>query len=149
VITLTRQFSVCAPAGAVLEYLRDFGTTTAWDPATQRTTRIDAGPIVPGARWRNESKILGVTAELTYTLEAADGDRLVFIGRSEGATSTAVLTVRAVDGATEVTYHVELEVHGLAKLATPVLRLEIEKLGDETTGRLTAILNRLVHQAFN
>jgi carbon monoxide dehydrogenase subunit G len=144
---VTRTFAVSAAPGAVLAYLSDFGNTEEWDPATQSTTRVDGGPIVVGSSWRNRSKVLGVTAELTYTLTAVGGDTLVFIGRNEGATSIDTITVRSVAGGTEVTYHVELEMHGLAKLATPVMKIEFEKLGNETAARLTGILNRLTSAA--
>lgn len=146
-IVVARTFAVCAAPDTVLAYLADFGNTTEWDPATQHTTRIDAGPIRVGARWRNTSKILGVTAELTYTLAATDHDRLVFVGRNEGATSVDTITVRPVPGGCEVAYHVALEVHGLAKLAAPVMRFELERLGTETAARLTDILNRLTEAA--
>src|SRR4030095_9746352 len=112
-IVVARTFTVSAAADAVLDYLMDFGNTERWDPATQVTTRTDPGPIVIGTRWHNKSKILGVTTELTYTLCAVESDKLVFMGRNEGATSTGTITVRPVGGGTEVTYHVDLEMHGL------------------------------------
>ncbi len=146
-IVVARTFVVTAPADVVLDYLRDFGTTGQWDPATRRTTRLDAGPITIGSSWRSEAKVLGVRAELTYTLAAAADDRLVFVGRSEGATSTGTLTVRPVEDGTEVTCHLHLEMHGLAKLATPVLRARVEELGTEAAGRLTGVLNRLTSPA--
>jgi carbon monoxide dehydrogenase subunit G len=142
-ITIVRMFTVAAPAEAVLGYLKDFGTTEEWDPATRQTTRLGTGPLAVGASWHNTSKVLGVRTDLTYTLEAAGSDRLVFVGRDEGATSTGTITVRPVAGGTEVTYHRELEVHGLAKLASPVMKIEFERLGTETATRLTGILNRL------
>lgn len=142
-IVVARTVIVTAPAEVVLEYLRDFGHAEQWDPAARRTTRTDAGPIGVGSRWHHEARVLGVRAELTYTLAAAHGDRLVFAGRNESATATGTVTVRPGGGGTEVTYHVELEVHGLAKLATPLLRAEAEKLADATAGRLTGLLNRL------
>lgn len=138
-----RAFVVTAAPAVVLDYLRDFGHTTEWDPATRRTTRIGSGPIEVGATWHNESKVLGRTTELTYCLVAAESDRLVFTGRNEGATSTDTITVRPVAGGAEVTYHADLELHGLAKLATPVMRIELEKLGNEVATRLTEVLNRL------
>jgi len=69
------------------------------------------------------------------------------VGRNDGATSIDTITVRPVSGGSEVTYHVDLEVHGLAKLATPVMRIEFEKLGNETAARLTDVLNRLTSAA--
>ena len=145
--SVSRTFAVAAAPDKVLEYLRDFANTEEWDPATQRTTRIDAGPIGVGSSWHNASKILGVTAELTYTLTAVESDKLVFLGRNEGATAIDTITVRPVAGGSEVTYHVDLEMHGLAKLMTPVMKIEFEKLGNETAARLTGVLNRLTRAA--
>jgi carbon monoxide dehydrogenase subunit G len=142
-ITISRTFTVSAPAQAVLAYLKDFGNTNEWDRATVRTVRTDSGPLGVGATWHTTSKVLGVQSELTYTLQAVDSDRLVFVGHNEGATSTDTITVRPVADGTEVTYRLELELHGLAKLATPVMRTEVEKLGTETAARLTAVLNGL------
>ena len=146
-IVVVRTFTVTAPADVVLEYLKDFGTTQEWDPATRRTTRIDAGPIVVGSSWQNETRALGVRAELTYTLADVRSDRLVFVGRNEGATSTGTVMVRPVEGGTEVTYEVDLELHGLAKLVTPMARSEVERLATETAGRLTEVLDRLASAA--
>ncbi|MEU7908120.1 SRPBCC family protein [Actinoplanes sp. NPDC049118] len=146
-ITISRTFTVAAPVEAVLAYLKDFGNTNAWDAATRQTTRTDDGPLAVGASWHNTSRILGVTSELTYTLQAVESDRLVFVGRNDGATSTDTITVRPVAGGSEVTYHVELEMHGVAKLATPVMRIEFERLGDQTAARLTDALNRLTSAA--
>jgi len=146
-IVVARTVLVTAPADTVLEYLKDFGNAERWDPAARRTTRGDAGPVGVGSRWHHEAKVLGVRAELTYTLAVADGERLVFVGRNESATATGTVTVRPVGGGTEATYRVDLEMHGLAKLATPMLRAEAERLGDETAGRLTEVLNRLASAA--
>ena len=142
-ITISRTFTVAAPPATVFAYLQDFGNTNEWDPATRQTTRIDHGPPVVGASWHTTAEVLGVRSELTYTLQAVERDRLVFVGRNEGATSTGTIVVRPVAGGTEVTYHLELEMHGLAKLAAPVMRITFEKLGTETVARLTGVLNRL------
>jgi carbon monoxide dehydrogenase subunit G len=140
---VVRAFVVTAAPDVVIGYLRDFGHTTEWDPSTRSTTRSGPGPIVVGTTWHNVSKVLGVTTELTYSLVVSESDKIVFIGRNEGATSTDTITVRPVAGGTEVTYHVDLELHGLAKLATPVMRIEFEKLGNEIAARLTEVLNSL------
>jgi hypothetical protein len=84
--------------------------------------------------------LYGVTAELTYTLISSDPGRLVFHGRSEGATCVDIVLVRAVPGGTQVTYRVELEMHGLAKLAAPLLRPELERLAGAGVAAVTAAL---------
>jgi carbon monoxide dehydrogenase subunit G len=146
-IVVVREFGVTAAPATVIDYLKDFGHTEQWDPGTRRTTRNGSGPITVGTSWHNESKILGVTSRLTYTLCELTAERLVFIGRNEGATSTDTITVRPAEGGSLVTYHLDLEMHGLAKLATPVMKIEFEKLGDETVTRLTDVLGKLGAQA--
>jgi hypothetical protein len=146
-IVVERNFGVGAPADSVLAYLRDFGNTREWDPATRRTARIDQGPIRIGSSWHNESRVLGVTAELTYTLCEADADRLVFIGRNEAATATFTVTVRPAAYGCAIGYHLDLEMHGVAKLATPVMKIEFEKMGTETAQRLAEVLGRRFAQA--
>jgi carbon monoxide dehydrogenase subunit G len=146
-IVVARAFAVAAPAPAVREYLLDLGHAGEWDPATRHVTRDDAGPVAVGSSWHSVAKVLALTTELRYTLAEAGPDRLAFHGRGEGATATVTFTVRPATPGTEVGYHVDLEMHGVAKLATPVMKIEFEKLATEATGRLAGILNRLAAQA--
>lgn len=142
-ITIVRTFTVAAPAEAVLAHLRDFGTTAQWEAGTEHVTRLGSGPPVVGTTWHSTSKVLGVRSELTCTLEAVESDRLVFAGRNESTTATHTVTVRRVADGTEITRVLEMELHGLAKLATPLLRAELEKLGSASAARLAAVLDRL------
>jgi carbon monoxide dehydrogenase subunit G len=141
--TVERSFTVTAPADVVVDYLSDFGHAEEWDPGTQRCTRNDAGPIAPGARWHHVSKVLGVTTELTYTLKELNTDTIVLVGTNAGATSTDTITVRPNGAGSRLTYHVDLEMHGISKLAAPVMKREMEKLGTETESQMTRVLNRL------
>jgi polyketide cyclase/dehydrase/lipid transport protein len=142
-IVVERTFTVAAAPDAALDYLRDYAHAQDWDPATQRITRTGTGPLVPGAAWTHRCRIFGVTAELTCTLLAAEPFRLVFDRRNEGATCTDLITVRPLPGGTEVTYRVEVEMHGLAKLTTPALKIEFEKLGTAAAAGLSAALDRI------
>jgi carbon monoxide dehydrogenase subunit G len=142
-IVVERTFAVTAAPGAVLRYLQDLANSQEWDPSAERTSRIGAGPVGPGTHWRHVRKFFGVTTELTYTLLAAEPDRVVFYGRSEGATCTDTVTIRPAPGGAEVTYRVELEMHGLAKLATPLMRVELEKVATESVAAVTATLDGL------
>jgi hypothetical protein len=142
-IVVERTFTVETSPAAALAYLIDFGNTQEWDRAAQQTVRHGSGPVGPGATWRQAFRILGITTELTWTLIEATGERLVFHGRNEGATCVETVFVRPAPGGTEVNYRVELEMHGLAKLASPVMRIEFEKLGTESAAGLSTALNRL------
>ncbi|GAA2604268.1 SRPBCC family protein [Paractinoplanes durhamensis] len=141
--SVERTFSVAAPAAAVLAYLSDFGNTEQWDPATQKTVRTDAGPIAPGATWVNTSKVFGRESEITYTLRSLDGDTIVFVGENKTLTSVDTITVRSTGPGSEITYHVDLDLHGIAVLAAPVMKLEFEKLARETVKKMTEVLARL------
>jgi carbon monoxide dehydrogenase subunit G len=140
-IVVERTFAVSAAPGVVLGYLQDFANAQEWDRSAVRTSRLGAGPIVPGTHWRHVRKLYGVTAELTYTLISSEPGRLVLHGRSEGATCLDTVLVRAVPGGTEVTYRVELEMLGLAKLAGPLLRARLEELAGAGVAVVTAALD--------
>ncbi|GIF26264.1 carbon monoxide dehydrogenase subunit G [Actinoplanes tereljensis] len=139
-IVVERTFTVTAAPGVVLGYLQDYANAQEWDPSARRTSRVDAGPITRGTHWRHIRKLFGVTTELLYTLITAEPGRLVFHGRSENATCVETVVLHPVPGGTEVTYRVDLELHGLAKLATPLLRGEFEKLATAGVGAVTAAL---------
>jgi carbon monoxide dehydrogenase subunit G len=142
-IVVERTFAVAAAPEAVTDYFRDLGHTQEWDPAAQQITRNDAGPLVPGASWLQVYKIFGITTELTRTLVREEPGRLVFHGGNEGATRTDIIDVRPAGSGSEVTYRVEAEMHGLAKLATPLLKIEFEKLGTASAAPLSTALDRL------
>ena len=142
-IVVERTFTVTASPGAALGYLSDFAHTEQWDSAVERTVRTGTGPVAPGATWHQTCRIFGVSTELIWTLVAMDPGSLVFHGRNEGATCTETVLVRPAGAGSEVVYRVEAEMHGLAKLATPVLKIEFEKLGTTSVAALTDALDRL------
>lgn len=141
--TVQRTFIVAAPPATVIDYLKDFANAETWDPGTERCSRVDSGPITVGSSWHNVSKIMGVRTELDYTLSELTNDRLVFVGTNDKATSTDSITVRPAGDGSEVTYHVDLAMHGIAKLGTPLMKLVFEKLASDTTKQLTKVLDNL------
>ncbi|GAB2460474.1 SRPBCC family protein [Jatrophihabitans fulvus] len=138
-----RTFEVTPPPAVVVPYLADFGNATEWDPGTEECTRNDSGPIAVGANWHNVSKIMGLKTELTYTLDTLTDDTIVLVGKNDTATSIDTITVRPSGTGSEITYHVDLEMHGAAKLGTPVMKLVFEKLGGDTEDQMTEVLNKL------
>ena len=141
--TVTRTFSVSSPPSRVVDYLKDFSNAEEWDPGTQQCTRNDAGPIAEGASWHNVSKIAGVTAELTYTLDTLTDSTLVFVGKNKSSTSIDTISVDAAGAGSTLTYRADLEMHGMAKLLNPVMKLVFEKLANDTEKQMTSVLNGL------
>ncbi len=138
-----REFTVTASMAAVVDYLKDFSRAQEWDPGTVTCTRVDAGPVSVGSRWRNVSKFAGRETELDYRLTVLTSDRLTFVGDNKTATSTDDITLVAVDGGTRVRYLSHIVFNGAAKLAGPFLRPMLKTLGDKTEQQLTDILNGL------
>ena len=139
--TVSRTFTVTPPPSVVLDYLKDFSNAEEWDPGTEKCTRIDDGPVQVGSRWHNESKIAGVSTELTYELTELTAERIVLVGKNETATSTDTITVLPHETGSEVTYEAVIEMKGAAKLAAPLVKLIFEKVGNDTEDDMTKVLN--------
>ncbi|MFF5922058.1 SRPBCC family protein [Streptomyces flavochromogenes] len=136
-ITVERSFVVGLPLDELVTYLEDFSRTEEWDPGTVRCVRLDEGPVLPGARWRNTSRFRGRTTRLEYRLVTREPSRLMFVGENKTVTATDDLGFKAESASlTRLTYRASLRFKGLARLATPFLRAEFERLGDEVVERL-------------
>lgn len=96
----------------MIDYLKDFSNAEEWDPGTQTCARESSGPIEVGATWHNVSKIVGVTAELTYTLNQLSNRTLVFVGKNDSSTSVDTITVDASGAGSVITYKADLEMKG-------------------------------------
>ena len=141
--TVTRTFTVTPAPPVVLDYLKDFSHAEQWDPGTESCSRNDAGPVQVGSTWHNVSKIAGVSTELTYELTRLDDEGLQFVGTNETARSTDTITVRPHPDGSEVTYEAVIEMSGAAKLASPVVKLVFEKVGNDTEDDMVRVLNSL------
>ncbi|GLW90096.1 SRPBCC family protein [Actinokineospora globicatena] len=140
-VDVERSFTVQAEPEAVVDYLKDFARTEEWDPGTVSCRRVDEGPIRVGSTWHNVSKFLGSETELTYQLTVSEPRRLQFVGKNDTATSTDDIRVGPGErpGETQLVYHAHIEFHGAAKLATPVAKIALEKLGNDTEKNLVRL----------
>ena len=141
--TVTRTFTVTPAPAVVVDYLKDFANAEEWDPGTEKCTPLDPGPVRVGSRWHNESKIAGISTELTYELVELTDDKIVLVGKNDTATSTDTISVRPHETGSEVTYEAVIEMSGAAKLAAPLVKLVFEKLGNDTEDDMARVLNRL------
>lgn len=141
--TVSRTFTVSPPPSVVLAYLKDFAHAEEWDPGTESCTRNGDGPVQVGSTWHNVSKIAGVSTELTYELTELAGDHVQFVGTNDTATSTDTITVVPHEGGSEVTYEAVIEMEGAAKLASPIIKLVFEKVGNDTEDDMVRVLNGL------
>jgi len=139
--SVQRTFTVTPPPAEVIDYLKDFANAVEWDPGTQSCTQNGSGPVAVGTTWHNVSKVAGFTTELEYELTELTDRGLVFVGRNKGATSTDTISVLPVGEGSEVTYRADIDMHGVSAVATPVMKVVLERLGNETEEQLQQVLN--------
>ncbi|MEA5367094.1 SRPBCC family protein [Amycolatopsis sp., V23-08] len=142
-VQVERTVTVRTPVDQVARYLADFAHTEEWDPGTVRCTRSDDGPVAVGARWHNVSEFRGKETELDYELTRLEAGRVTFVGKNKTATSTDDFTLAPSGDGTTVHYQATIVFHGLAKLASPLLKRVFERLGDEVVPKLTSALEKL------
>jgi carbon monoxide dehydrogenase subunit G len=142
-VHVSRTFTVDKPVDVVVDYLADFSNATQWDPGTVRCERQDDGPVRVGSTWTNVSRVLGRETTLSYRLERLEPGRVTLIGTNKTATSTDDITVLSAAGGSSVTYDATIDLHGVAVLATPIMKIEFERLGAETEAKIQAAIARL------
>ncbi|MBK3574942.1 SRPBCC family protein [Streptomyces sp. MBT65] len=141
-IKVERVMTLDHPLREVAGFLADFSNAELWDPGTITCNRVDTGGLSVGSEWHNLSEFWGRRTELLYRLTRFDADHLTFVGRNKTATSTDDMRFEEHDGRTRLTYRARVEFNGLARLATPLLKREFDRLGDEVSERLPQAVDR-------
>ncbi|MFE2163985.1 SRPBCC family protein [Streptomyces sp. NPDC059447] len=142
-IQVARTMLVPGPLRDTVVYLADFANTKEWDPATVSCVRLDQGPVRPGSRWRNVSRFREHTNEVLYRLDALEGDRLVFTGENSTVLIRDDLRFTPVsDESTRLIYTATFRFKGLARLAAPFLRKDVERLADDVAAALPRVMAR-------
>ncbi|CAN5601646.1 SRPBCC family protein [soil metagenome] len=142
-VNVTRQFQVKATQDVAVEYLKDFGNATQWDPGSVSNQRIDSGPIGVGSTWHNTSKLIFINTELTYELTELRDNGMVFTGTNKTATSIDTIDVLPSEAGIRVTYDSNVTFNGKAAYADPLMTLIFLKLAGETVDGITEALEKL------
>lgn len=141
--TVERTVTTTASPDVVFPYLVDFSNATEWDSGTVSCDLV-SGDGGPGTVYRNVSRFMGNKVELEYTTEEVAQPRFVIVGRNDTTTSHDTITVTpGPDGGSTVTYRADFTFTGLAKVAAPLLKPFLEKLGNDTGAQLKQALDRL------
>ncbi|MEV7415477.1 SRPBCC family protein [Streptomyces sp. NPDC089919] len=136
-IRVVRTIAIHRPMQEAVAYLEDFTHAEDWDPATVSCVRLDQGPVGPGARWRNTSRFRGRTSEVGYRLDERGPDRLRFVGENKTVRLTDDLRFTPVsDRSTRLVYTATFHFKGLARLAEPFLRKDVDRLADDVAAAM-------------
>ncbi|MFE2478027.1 SRPBCC family protein [Streptomyces sp. NPDC059389] len=142
-IQVARTMLIPCPMPDAVVYLADFTHAQEWDPATVSCIPLTPGASGPGARWRNVSRFRGRTSEVLYTLDVEGADRLVFTGENSTVLVTDDLRFTPVsDESTRLTYTASFHFKGIARLAAPFLRKDVNRLADDVASTLPRVMVR-------
>lgn len=142
-VSTERTFRVNVSVDRAHSYLRDFANAVDWDPGTVTCTQQGDGPVEVGTKWDNVSKVFGAETELTYELTRDDPDRIVFRGTNKTATSIDDISLTAVGpDALDLRYRSDVTFNGVAKLASPALKVAFAKIAAEMERDMPGIIER-------
>ncbi|MGH1562820.1 SRPBCC family protein [Mumia sp. DW29H23] len=143
-VAVSRTLTVDKPLAEVFAYLSDFTTTEQWDPGTVETTRVSGDGGV-GTRYRNVSKFLGKSVELTYETTRFEPDAVFEVtGHNDSVTTKDHLVFASTGSGTQVRYVADFAFHGAVdKIPDAILRLPLERLADKTVRQMQDTLARI------
>ena len=128
-IKIEEQVEVDKPSTRVFDYLKDFTTSTQWDPGTISTVLIEGDGGV-GSSYENTSKFAGRVSKLVYVVQEIDPGRYIHLrGQNSSLVANDRITVAPKGTGSTVTYRAEFEFQGALKLITPILRIFVKRLG--------------------
>ncbi|MBA2446139.1 MAG: SRPBCC family protein [Nocardioidaceae bacterium] len=142
-MTIKRTAIVSKPLSQVFDYLADFRNAVEWDSGTVACTRRSGDGGV-GTTYANTSKFLGRKTDLTYVVETLEPPhRLVLRGENATVVGRDTLVLTSADGSTRVDYTAAFDFKGAVRFLQPLLRLPLEKLGNDSQKTLLGALSRL------
>jgi uncharacterized protein YndB with AHSA1/START domain len=139
---IERTVTTTSPPEKVFPYLVDFRNAEEWDSGT-KTCELVSGDGGPGTVYRNVSEFVGNTVELEYTAQTVEQPTFVIVGHNDTTTSRDTITVTPHAGGSTVVYRAEFTFTGVAKLAGPLMKPLLDRLGDKTAEQLKSSLDRL------
>jgi carbon monoxide dehydrogenase subunit G len=111
-------------AHETFRYVADLTHLPEWDPGIARVKRIDSGPLARGARFEVVARFGGREVPMTYELVEYDEASLVAELRGVASRVRAVDRIRVTPkgSGAEVHWVADLELEGVLRLTTPVMR---------------------------
>jgi hypothetical protein len=133
------------PAEVVFDYLSNFTSVAEWDPGVTAAARLDDGPLAVGSRFRVVVKTGPRSTPLVYEVrELEPGRRIRLVAESSVLRSDDTITVTpAGDTGATVVYEADLTLRGVAVVASPLLGLVFDRIGDRAAAGLRRALDDL------
>ena len=113
--------------------------TRVRSPASSSPATADLAPCTA-----TSPSFAGNEVELDYTVEAVDEPTsFTIVGRNDTTTSHDTIAVTPHAAGSTVVYRAEFSFTGVARLAGPLMKPLLDRLGDKTAEQLKSALDRL------
>lgn len=116
----------------VFAYMAAFEHAAEWDPGVAEAERLTEGPVGLDSRFRVVSLFLGRRIPLEYRVTAfGPGHRVVLTAETATLRSMDEITVAPDGMGSAMTYDADLSLHGAFAVASPLLGLAFNRIGDK------------------
>lgn len=142
--TLRYTIEVDKPISRVFAYLADFTTTNEWDPGTVSTVRRSGDGGI-GTEYANTSTFMGRQTQLTYRVIDLVPNELIRLTADDNKSVKPIDTIEFFgdEQHTRVVYTAEFRFKGVRKVADPLMRLPLSRLGKAGERGMREALQRL------
>jgi len=117
---LRETIETTLPIDETFAFVADFANNQVWDPNTETSERIDAGPLGVGARYKLAVRMRGKLAPMEYRVTTWEpGRRVVLAGEGSGVSAVDDISFETTATGTRVNYDADIRLKGWMRLAEP------------------------------
>lgn len=140
-IQLERSVLIERPVEDVFSFVSNFENESKWCEEVVRTQKTSEGPIGVASTFTDHVEFMGRTIESSYEVVAYEPNRAVTIKTSSGPVPfVATYSFDGADGVTKLAILAEAEPGGFFRLATPIIRRQLDKQWERNLANLKQLL---------
>jgi hypothetical protein len=140
-VAISNSIDVAADPEATFARLADLDSAGDWNTVHVDYPAGDPGPAEAGKSFKEQVSLMGMPAEVKWTIELAEAGALAMKGTGPmGTTLSATFTVAPAEGGgSTVTYESEFGGASIAAMVGPI-ETASKKAGDESLAKLRDLL---------
>jgi carbon monoxide dehydrogenase subunit G len=139
--TLREQINTSLPPDEAFAFVADFANAAEWDPGVATSSRLDAGQLRVGSRFRLGVRMSGRVVPMEYRITVLEpGRRVVLAGSGSGVVAVDDITFATDDAGTRIDYVADIRLTGLLRLATPVAGRAFARIARDARDGMTRAL---------
>lgn len=123
------------------DYMADFTNVAEWDPSISRVVLVSGSRGQEGAIYDVTMSVAGRETTIPYrAVQVVRPVRIVMRGETDAVVSTDTISVTQNGGPVVVTYHAELDLKGIRRLADPLADVLLTRAGEKAREGLAETL---------